>query len=454
MEHSQRKHRGVSYPAFVIAVFLALAGSGAAIVCFYFLHESNQTNYQAVQQVTAAISKLPERPDTIEFKDAISILQAQFDSYQTSMSLTLTVAGAVLTIFGIAVPLMNYIFFQKETVDRIQAAMDKQQIAFDSELSRLKNSIIQSQEVTATLADKEKHRPRLDPISETRNDKADAYYIEARLALSPEHKVWLLRKAQNLNPNDYRIYWMLADVYNYELPDHKKRLRNLTKTLKIVEKQFGENSLKAAYFDRQISKVLCERETDLNRALVLAQKSVDISKRVLASDDPYIASMYINLANCYRELGARDNSNYDKAIEYYKEAISIYEKTYGSEHPDTAMSYDNLAYTYQKMGDLETALRYRLQAANAVKTLGSTATRYANIYSHVADTLILTGLKNNIYEALLHYLDAYRVYKDTRGKEEDADKCLEKMEKAFQQTEDRFGGLSFHEWLDTKAGEK
>ena len=113
MKEQKAKHRGISYPAFIMAVFVALASAATAIVCAYQLYRSNQANYRAVQQIQASIAQLPAQPQEApeSLSEALSIMQAQFDNYQSSLSLILTVAGVIFSLFALAVPLMNYFFF-------------------------------------------------------------------------------------------------------------------------------------------------------------------------------------------------------------------------------------------------------------------------------------------------------------------------------------------------------
>ena len=76
-------------------------------------------------------------------------------------------------------------------------------------------------------------------------------------------------------------------------------------------------------------------------AIPLAEKAVEIAKRVYGPEHPDTATSLNNLAVLYRDMG-----EYAKAEPLYQEALRIRQKVLGSEHPDTAISLNNLAGLY------------------------------------------------------------------------------------------------------------
>ena len=81
-------------------------------------------------------------------------------------------------------------------------------------------------------------------------------------------------------------------------------------------------------------------------AIPLAEKAVQLAKRVYGPEQPNTATSLDNLALLYQVMG-----EYAKAEPLYKEALRIKQKVLGPEHPDTATSLNNLASLYVAMGE-------------------------------------------------------------------------------------------------------
>jgi tetratricopeptide (TPR) repeat protein len=81
-------------------------------------------------------------------------------------------------------------------------------------------------------------------------------------------------------------------------------------------------------------------------AIPLAEKAVDITRRLRGPEHLDTAQSLSNLALLYDELG-----EYPKAEPFEQEALRIDQKVLGPEHPDTATSLNNLAGVYMAMGE-------------------------------------------------------------------------------------------------------
>ena len=80
-------------------------------------------------------------------------------------------------------------------------------------------------------------------------------------------------------------------------------------------------------------------------AIPLAEKAIELAKRVYGPEHPNTATSLNNLAELYDYMG-----EHAKAEPLLQEALRIRQKVLGSEHPDTALSLNNLAALYQDMG--------------------------------------------------------------------------------------------------------
>jgi tetratricopeptide (TPR) repeat protein len=81
-------------------------------------------------------------------------------------------------------------------------------------------------------------------------------------------------------------------------------------------------------------------------AIPLAEKAVELTKRVYGAEQPNTAQSLNNLAVLYRVMG-----EYAKAEPLFQEALRIRQRVLGPEHPFTALSLNNLAGLYQAMGE-------------------------------------------------------------------------------------------------------
>jgi tetratricopeptide (TPR) repeat protein len=85
-------------------------------------------------------------------------------------------------------------------------------------------------------------------------------------------------------------------------------------------------------------------------AVPLAEKAVELAKRVYGPEHPYTATSLNNLGELRQAMG-----EYPKAEPLLQEALRIRQKVLGPEHPDTALSLNNLGGLYRVMGQYDKA---------------------------------------------------------------------------------------------------
>src|SRR5271165_6870754 len=81
--------------------------------------------------------------------------------------------------------------------------------------------------------------------------------------------------------------------------------------------------------DQQVQTLF--KQGKYQEAIPLAEKAVEIARRVRGPEHPDTATCLISLAALYQVMG-----EYAKAEPLYQEALRIYRKVLGPEHPDTA----------------------------------------------------------------------------------------------------------------------
>ena len=98
-------------------------------------------------------------------------------------------------------------------------------------------------------------------------------------------------------------------------------------------------------------------------------------------ENGYIASVYVNISNAYREF-----QEYNNAIKYQKEAIRIYEQMSEKEWLELAISYINLAVCYMDVGNVNEAIRYQEKALEIRKEYAEEPN------NHLGDTFCELGM--------------------------------------------------------------
>jgi len=101
-----------------------------------------------------------------------------------------------------------------------------------------------------------------------------------------------------------------------------------------------------------------------DRAVIIAQKALQVAEQNVGPDHPDVAVSLNNLALLYKTQG-----DYAKAEPLYKRSLAILEKTLGPDHPKVATCLENLAALYRKTkrGSAANALEQRAAEIRAIK---------------------------------------------------------------------------------------
>ena len=101
---------------------------------------------------------------------------------------------------------------------------------------------------------------------------------------------------------------------------------------------------------------------DYSNALSFHEKARDIQQQIYSSDHVHLATTYNNMALVYKSL----NDPF-KALSYYKKALAIEEKLMPSLHPLLATTNNNIAQAYQHIGDYAQALVFYQKSLEIIK---------------------------------------------------------------------------------------
>ena len=101
-----------------------------------------------------------------------------------------------------------------------------------------------------------------------------------------------------------------------------------------------------------------------DRAVVVAQKALQVAEQNVGPDHPDVAQSLDNLASLYDTQGA-----YAQAEPLYKRSLAILEKALGPDHPHVATNLENLAGLYRatKRSAEAEALEQRAARIRAIK---------------------------------------------------------------------------------------
>ena len=108
------------------------------------------------------------------------------------------------------------------------------------------------------------------------------------------------------------------------------------------------------------------RQGKYERAVVVAQKALEVAESNVGSDHPDVATSLNNLALLYQAQG-----EYANAEPLLKRSLAILKKALGPDHPDVALSLNNLAALYKTQGEYAKAEPlYKRSLAIQKKALG------------------------------------------------------------------------------------
>jgi tetratricopeptide (TPR) repeat protein/predicted Ser/Thr protein kinase len=124
-------------------------------------------------------------------------------------------------------------------------------------------------------------------------------------------------------------------------------------------------------------------EGKYDEARTMARTALALREKLLAPDDPLLASSLGDLADI-----AMQQARYDEALAAYRRAIAIAEKALGPEHPQVASLHTNLATGLRYQAHYDEALaEYHRALAIDEKALGSKHPELATIYVNLGNVL-------------------------------------------------------------------
>ncbi|PSJ72275.1 hypothetical protein C7N43_35080 [Sphingobacteriales bacterium UPWRP_1] len=190
----------------------------------------------------------------------------------------------------------------------------------------------------------------------------------------------------------------------------KLAIQHYAQAAEIWKQEMGEES--EQYVKVLLTIFTCSTTSnyldDVNEPLLTTL--MDIVKQLFGEQNPTYATMLINVAKFYEEMG-----NYEKAEPLLQQALEIRKKALGEQHPDYSTTLNSLAGLYWGMQNYEKAEHLYKEVIEIRKnTLGEQHTDYGvSIFN-------LAGLYNdmgNYKKAEPLYMQALEIYKKSFGEQ-------------------------------------
>ncbi|MBD2606641.1 tetratricopeptide repeat protein [Scytonema hofmannii FACHB-248] len=209
-----------------------------------------------------------------------------------------------------------------------------------------------------------------------------------------------LQEAKQLNKQVIELY--NAGKYN-------EAVVLAERALFITEKVLGKEHSDVATTLNNLAE-LYKAQGLHEKAEPLHMRSLAIYEKVMGKEHPLVATSLNNLAELYKLEG-----RYEKAEPLYLRSLAIYEKKLGKEHPNVATSLNNLASLYQTQGSYEKAEPLYLRSLEIrEKVVGKETPEIANNLNNLAS---LYQIQGSYEKAEPLYLRSLAIMEKLWGKE-------------------------------------
>lgn len=276
-----------------------------------------------------------------------------------------------------------------------------------------------SEQVAATLCDIAEVHKRREDFPAARQNLDEALAVRTSI-LGAEH--WKVIDTRNKRKDLER--WVALDargrlqeeecqrlnreaVRLWRAGKSKEALPLAQKTIEISRKVLGETHPDYASYLTMVA-ILLEEQGDFAQAEILYRQTLDIRKNAVGESHPSYASGLNNLAGVYMSQG-----HHAKAAIYYRQSLEIKRKVRGETHTDYALALNNLAVLYDAQGDYAQAELHYQQAMEVWKKAGGeTHPNYATCLNNLA---ALCRSQGDFAKAEVLYRRALEIKKKVKG---------------------------------------
>ena len=330
-----------------------------ALVVVYLLYKSTHVNTEMVRAIIdekiAAGATFAQSPEHI--KEALDILQTNVDNFQSNVSMILTVAGILIGLFGLAVPIFNYAFeknglkeltsqisdtkiliaVQKKEIVTARKQLAAQQQEFDEKLEEQQTLLTQQkdeidklaknilEQANAIMKNAAGEKETIPPLGDNPKDKARALFLQSlSVEDSSQAELDLLNKAIEFDPN--HIYYNNRGCVYHTRKNYDKALADYNKAIEL------DPTYTDAYNNRGITY---RKQEKPEQAIADYTKAIELN--------PTYTDAYNNRGYAYIKT-----KNFEKALPDINKAFEL--------NPNNAVYHNTRAEYYLETGDFEKAL--------------------------------------------------------------------------------------------------
>lgn len=275
MEKKERKTRGGPHYTMMVLLLAVLLGLIAVMALQYFGMKDQYQQAQAdLTQIKSALATLEEyakgeanaqedaplkielvyppalNSDAENLGDTIAIVQEANAHALDTINSYLVIFSIFAAIFVIAVPLLNYGFFQKDQVNKLNEQYKVLKEQFTEDLERVNKSIDQLSDIAFNASsgtgkdDMKMDVKPVEPISQSNKDQAAAFAINASLYYQKRQYALALKeidKAIALEPENADYYRRRGAVLH--------AMKRYDEALKFKNKAIALEPDNASYYD-------------------------------------------------------------------------------------------------------------------------------------------------------------------------------------------------------------
>ncbi|CAF0907974.1 unnamed protein product [Adineta steineri] len=211
------------------------------------------------------------------------------------------------------------------------------------------------------------------------NNKNQLYQVELELTSDDDQQVRVL--TDRIRKEADGTGWQRLGNLLLKI-GHISKAEELYNTL---IKQTPDEEYKTLYYNQL--GLLYSHQGDYENAVWYYEKTLEIEQKILASNDPDLASSCSNIGNMYSKM-----KEYSKALSFYEKALGIRQKAYLSYNPSFGISYNNIGMVFYKMGDYLKALSFYEKALGIWQiTLPSNHLNFASSYNNIGSAYYKMG---------------------------------------------------------------
>jgi tetratricopeptide (TPR) repeat protein len=261
-------NKKIPYVAFVVLLVAVIVMAATTFYALFSSSKTNDANKMKLEELQVSLQELqkyakdnPEsnieiilRQNNAGLAEAISLTQYQYDSFTDHVNVLIAILAVSFTIISVAMPLMNYVFIQKDTIKSLEREQSRIKNEFEKQIEKNEAAFEQYQQVIENIGSTGatedagfdfKLQRTIDPTSNDKPAIAHALYLQA---MTKSNKIDAILDMNKAIENDetrhmyynYRgyLYYMIGEEDN-AIGDLKIALDKYPPSTRCIENYVG-----------------------------------------------------------------------------------------------------------------------------------------------------------------------------------------------------------------------